>query len=507
MIAPGREKSARRLPDVFYNPVSIAGGAVALACFATIVFLTIVGLFQSKPPAYIGIISYVALPVPLLLSLATVFLGVWRERRLRRKGKSASRMVFTIDLNIPQQRSTVAYFSMSAILFFLFTAYGSYRAFEWTESVQFCGQTCHTVMEPEYTSYQYSPHARVRCVDCHVGGGAGWYVRSKLSGAYQVYAVLANNFPRPIPVPITNLRPAQETCEQCHWPAFFAGEKEELKTYFKSEEGNGRWTVDLMMKTGGGAPGGHGPARGIHWHMNIADQITYVTTDSLDQTIPWLQARNRTTGAVTEYISSDADRPVEELKKLPVHTLDCIGCHNQPSHRYRPPVRIVDESMALGRISTDLPDVRSAAIQALVAPYSSTRAAMDSIPVLMESYYRQAYPAVAHEKGYLITAASAELREQYRRNFFPEMRVSWQAYPDNVGHLTSPGCFRCHDGKHRSADGRVISRKCNTCHTIMYQGPAIEPATLNAEGIPFRHPVDIGDTWKETDCSECHTGQ
>ncbi len=98
-------------------------------------------------------------------------------------------------------------------------------------------------MEPEHTAYQNSPHARVKCVDCHVGSGAGWYVRSKLSGAYQVYAVLANVYPRPIPTPIKNLRPARETCEQCHWPSHFSGQKEVINTYFKSDEQNTRWTI------------------------------------------------------------------------------------------------------------------------------------------------------------------------------------------------------------------------------------------------------------------------
>jgi hypothetical protein len=497
----------RHLPNIFYNPVSLAGAALASVSFATIVFLTVVGQLQTKPPAYIGIISYVALPVPLIIGVLAVPLGIWRERRRLRKGKPASRMVFTFDLNVPEQRTAVTYVSTFSVIFFLFTAYGSYQAFEYTESVQFCGQTCHTVMQPEYTSYQHSPHARVKCVDCHVGGGASWYVRSKLSGAYQVYAVIVDNYPRPIPVPIKNLRPAQATCEECHWPPFFAGEKEELRTYFKSNEQNTRWTIDLLMKIGGGGPGLHGPARGIHWHMNIADQITYVATDSTEQVIPWVRARARGTGAITEYLSSDATESVEELKKLPSHLLDCIGCHNQPSHSYLPPTEIVDQSLALGHISTELPNIRTAAIQALVAPYASTKAAMDSIPRLLQRYYAENYPVFAEQRRDLIVAASEELKVQYSRNFFPAMKVNWLAYPNNIGHLMNMGCFRCHDGKHRSADGKVISRDCNSCHVILYQGTAVEPTTLNASGEKFQHPEDIGGAWMEMNCSDCHTGQ
>ncbi|MGA9408508.1 MAG: NapC/NirT family cytochrome c [Bacteroidota bacterium] len=497
----------RHLPNIFYNPISLAGAAVASVSFATIVFLTIVDHLQSKHPAYFGIIAYVVLPVPLFLGLIIIVVGIVRERRRLRKGMPASRMVFTLNLNVPEQRTAVAYFSLIFVLFLLFTSYGSYQAFQWTESVQFCGKTCHTVMAPEFTSFQYSPHARVKCVDCHVGGGADWYVRSKLSGAYQVYAVLANNYPRPIPIPIKNLRPAQETCEQCHWPAFFSGEKEELKTYFKSDEKNTRWTIDLLMKVGGGGAGQLVPTRGIHYHMNIAEDLTCVSTDKQEQVIPWVRARNKFTGKVTEYVSTDNPPSSDDLKKLPLHKLDCIGCHNQPSHSYRPPVRIVDESMALGKISTELPNVRTASIQALVVPYATTAAAMDSISIVLENYYKGNYAADVEQKKGLIVAASEELKAQYSRNFFPEMKVNWQAYPDNIGHMTSMGCFRCHDGKHESNDGRVIPKDCNTFHTILYQGTAPTTTTLNAAGLAFQHPEDVGDAWKENNCTDCHTGE
>ena len=408
----------RHLPNIFYNPISLAGAAIATVSFATIVFLTIVDQLQSKQPAYFGIIAYVVLPVPLFLGLLIIVVGIVRERRRLRKGMPASRMVFTLNLNVPEQRTAVTYFSIIFVLFLLFTSYGSYQAFQWTESVQFCGKTCHTVMAPEFTSFQYSPHARVKCVDCHVGGGAGWYVRSKLSGAYQVYAVLANNYPRPIPIPIKNLRPAQETCEQCHWPAFFSGEKEELKTYFKSDEKNTRWTIDLLMKVGGGGAGQLEPSRGIHYHMNIAEDLTYVSTDNQEQDIPWVRARNKNTGKVTEYVSTETSPLGDDLKKLPLHKLDCIGCHNQPSHSYRPPVRIVDESIALGKISTELPNVRAASIQALVVQYATTSGAMDSIPIVFENYYRNNYSVVADQKSNLIAAASEELKTQYQPKLF-----------------------------------------------------------------------------------------
>ena len=495
----------RRLPDLFYNPLSIAGGALAAVCLLTIVFLAFVELLQDTAPAYIGIISYVFLPLPVLLGLLLVVIGVWRERNRRRRGEPASRLLFTVDLNHPRQRTALTLFSAVGFVVLLFTAYGSYRVFEWTESVAFCGTICHTVMEPEYTAYQGSPHARVECVDCHVGSGAGWYVRSKLSGAYQIYAVLTNIYPRPIPTPITNLRPAQETCEQCHWPSHFAGEKKVINTYFKSDEQNTRWTLGLMMKIGGGNEG-RGPAGGIHWHMNIANDIQYASADSQRQEIPVVRLRNKVTGETTEYVAEGSSPEAVTTGAASWHRMDCIDCHNRPSHIYRPPMRIVDQSMALGRISPSLPAIREKAITALTQDYASTAGAMDTIALSVRGYYASVFPQVASSQSADIDAAVSELQAQYRKNFFPVMKVRWDAYPNNIGHMTDRGCFRCHDGKHSSTDGRTITKDCNSCHTILYQGTDPAPETVSIAGLPFEHPEDIGDAWQSSDCVECHSG-
>jgi nitrate/TMAO reductase-like tetraheme cytochrome c subunit len=496
----------RRFPAYFYNSISGAGALIAAVSFLAIVFLTLVDTFQSSAPAYIGVISYIVLPLPLIAGLLLVSIGAWRERRWIKKGHSAHVLRFNLDFSDEKQRRALSIFLSVTIFFLLFSAYGSYRVFEWTESVEFCGTTCHTVMEPEHTAYMSSPHARVKCVECHVGSGAGWYARSKLSGAYQVYAVLANVYPRPIPTPVHNLRPAQETCEQCHWPSHFSGEKKVVNTYFRSDEKNTRWTVALLMKIGGGYSY-RGPESGIHWHMNIANEILYAAVDTQRQVIPWVRSRNLNTGTVEEFRSTEVELSQSALDTLQKNRLDCIDCHNRPSHVYRPPVRLIDQSLAYGRISTELPNVRTAAIQALVAPYSSSAAAQDSIPKIIAGFYQEKYPEVAARSKELIDGASREVWDQYRRNFFPTMGVSWKAYPNNIGHMTDIGCFRCHDGKHVSPSGKVISKDCNSCHTILYQGTDPVPTTLNAAGLPFQHPEEVGDAWKEINCKECHTGQ
>ena len=496
----------RRLPGIFYNPLSVGGAALASVSLLTIVFLTLVEVLQAHSPAYIGIVSYVILPVPLVIGLLLIPLGALRERRRLRRGQPASKLSFTVDLAVPHQRNVLTAFSSITAILLLFTAYGSYRTFEWTESVEFCGTTCHSVMEPEHTAYQNSPHARVKCVDCHVGPGAGWYVRSKLSGAYQVYAVLANVYPRPIPTPIKNLRPAQETCEQCHWPSHFAAEKKYVNTYFKSDSANTRWTVALLMKIGGGNED-RGPAGGIHWHMNIANEVTYVATDDQRQTIPVVRIKSRSTGVTTEFVAGDALEGADTLRARPWASMDCIDCHNRPSHIYRPPARIVDQSLARSRVSTALPHIREKAMEVLKLDYTTREAATDSIAGLLREFYEQEYPQLLESQPALLPAAIQELQAQYSRNFFPRMKVRWSVYPNNIGHMTDLGCFRCHDGNHRSADGRVISKDCNSCHTLLYQGTAPVPQTLSVAGLPFEHPEDVGDAWNEAPCVECHSGQ
>jgi len=497
---------AKRLPDSLYNPVSAVGGSLAFASFVTILFLTFLDVLQTTSPAYIGIIAYVVLPLPLLIGILLFIIGIRRERKRIRRGLPASKLVFTVDFNSTRHRRAAAVLGTAAVLFFVFTAYGSYRVFEWTESVEFCGEMCHSVMEPEYTAYQHSPHARVACVECHVGSGAGWYVQSKLSGAYQVYSVLAKAYSQPIPTPISNLRPARETCEECHWPAAFIGEKKVSNRYFRSDEQNSPWNVALLMKIGGGG-GERTAATGIHWHTSASHQVFFRASDSLSQVIPWVRVVDKETGEAREYVSTESEVPQAGVHADALHLMDCIDCHNRPSHIYRPPVRIVDHSIAQGHISRDLPGIRGAAIQTLVAEYTSTAAAMDSIPLVLGAFYRETYPEIAESRKDLIAAAGEELKAQFRQNIFPYMKVNWKAYPNNIGHMTAAGCFRCHDGKHVTADGKVLTKDCNDCHTILYQGPEAQPGVYTTGGAEFQHPEDIGDAWKETNCHDCHTGQ
>jgi hypothetical protein len=495
----------RIFPGSFYNPITLAGSGLAGVSFGLILFLILLESLSRNPKPYMGIIAFVILPAFLLIGLAIAAFGIIREGRRTRAGRPHGMHLPLIDLNNLRHRTAFTSISIGTILLLLFSAFGSFKAYEYTDSDEFCGTTCHTVMDPEYTAYQYSPHARVGCVKCHIGSGADWYVRSKVSGAYQIYATVFNKYPKPIPAPIENLRPAQETCEQCHWPKQFFSEQLLSSSYYVSDEKNTRWKLDLLIKIGGGNIEA-GPTSGIHWHMNIANELLYVPADSGRQVIPWVRSKSAD-GKMTVYRSTETMISDDSLATMPRRRMDCIDCHNRPTHIYHPPARSVNHVMSLGWIDPHLPNVKSIAVQSLENCYSSRQAGLDSIKLIVDEFYRAQYPGVATNSKPAIDRAIAEIQKIYSRNYFPEMGVSWKKFNDNIGHLYYPGCFRCHDGKHVSEDGKVLSRECNTCHVILAQQFEQDTLRVSIAGVDYRHPVDIGDAWKDTNCSDCHNPQ
>lgn len=492
-------------PALLQNWLSVLGLIIAGSSFFAVVCLLAIDTLAHFPNPYMGILTYFIAPAVLAVGLVLVVAGVMMERRRLAQQRAGVRGLFPIiDLNSRRHLKLLGAMGGVAGVFLLVTAVGSYRSYHFTESTQFCGQACHTVMKPEFTAYQKSPHARVSCTECHIGPGADWYVRSKLSGAYQVYATLLDKFPRPIPTPIKNLRPAQETCEQCHWPKKFFGAVERENHHFLSDETNTEWTVRLLMKIGGGDPT-EGPVGGIHWHMNIGHKIEYIHTDEARQVIPWMRV-TAADGGVTVYESKEKPLTPEQVAAAEPRRMDCMDCHNRPSHIYRSPDRSVDMALYTGRIDRRIPFIKKQAVAALAAEYQSADEALRRIPTVLKAYYEKNHTEFLKDNRNLLDDAIAELRQIYQDNFFPEMKVNWRTYPDDIGHTIFTGCFRCHDGQHVSAEGRVVSKDCKTCHTIIAQGYGDELANISANGLEFQHPVDIGDMWKEMNCAECHTG-
>ena len=494
-----------KLPPSVRNWVSLAGATVALIALFMIVFLFAVTTLLGKQAAYLGLVVYILLPAILFVGLLAIPIGMLLEiRREHKAGEVPPPGWPRIDFNIPHQRNAAIIFVVGSVIFLFLTAVGSYQAFQFTESVQFCGTLCHTVMKPEYTAHKHSPHARVACVECHVGPGVDWYVRSKLSGLYQVYAVATDVYPRPIPTPIENLRPARAVCEQCHWPQKFYAYQYLVRTHFLQDEHNTRWDIGLALKVGPAAQGG-GYRTGIHWHVNPHVKIEYIASDEKREKLPWVRYTNLDTGKVKVF--QDADHPLSaaEIAKATPRVMDCLDCHNRPSHDYLSPNNFLNLAMAAGELPTDLPEVKETAVALCSKEYKTSGEAAKAIATGLRDLYRKKYPRVWQNRQAEVEKAVKAVQAAFARNIFPEIRVRWSAYPDHIGHLESQGCFRCHNGRHHTKAGETIPRKCDLCHNIVSEGRpgTMEYAPVNSS-LEFKHPVDIGQAWKEMACSECH---
>ena len=481
------EKSSRG-PSVLQNWMSLIGLVVVIGSLFSFFLLCILDAVAQFSNPYLSILTWMVAPAFLVSGLFLTLVGALRERR-RRKGSASLVAAMQIDLSRPRDRRILVGFVIGSLLFIMLSAIGSYNTFEFTESVQFCGQTCHTVMKPELTTHDHGPHARVACVACHVGPGVNWFVRSKLSGSYQVYATAFDKYPRPIPTPIKNLRPARETCEQCHWPRKFSGNLDRTYNYFQSDASNSPYSIRLSIKIGGADPT-RGPVGGIHWHMVVGNNVEYIATDEARQKIPWVRITDPQ-GVVTVY---RVPKFTNDISQFEIRKMDCMDCHNRPSHRFVPPDQAVNLATELGQIDRTIPWIKTNAVSVLTRKYDTDNQARDGIATALAERYpndpriRDVIPVV---------------QQIYRDNFFPEMKANWSIYPDNIGHMIWPGCFRCHDGNHKTDEGKTIkANDCNACHTILAQGSGAELQQLTPGGQPFKHAG--GDY--DLSCADCHTG-
>jgi hypothetical protein len=494
----------RKIPRIFYNKLTLFGATIAALGLFIFLFLFAVESLSGEGEPYSGLVLFILVPSILVFGIFLIIVGALIQWALRKKHVGELSDLLVINLANPRHRKNTILFLSGVIVFFFLSAFGSYQAYHYTDSTAFCGQLCHSVMKPEFITYQNSPHARVKCVECHVGTGANWYVKSKMSGLYQVYAILTEKYPTPIPTPIQNLRPARETCEECHWPEQFYGAQQRFISHYLPDEQNTEWNIDILIRTGGGSPK-FGHSSGIHWHMNTLFEISYIATDEQRQNIPWIKSKDVVTEEVTIFMADDAP-PDEEFMQYEVRTMDCMDCHNRPTHIYLSPSELVNLTLAVGEVDHNLPYIKKVAVEALAEDYGSTVEAYEGIATSISVFYRTEYPEVFKNKNNSIRESIKWLQEAYTRNFFPEMHARWDYYPDNLGHLNFPGCSRCHDDKHRSPDGRVISRDCDSCHLILAQGTGKEEKAFDIGGMEFIHPEDIGEAWREMMCAECHEG-
>ena len=439
------------------NIVSLTGVAAVTIAGVSWLFLLPVTLRGENVHPYVGILIYLFLPAVFILGLLLIPLGVYINRRRQKKLGVYPHDFPPLDFQSREFRRLIIFITVTTVLNILITGQLSYGAVRHMDSVSFCGQTCHTVMKPEYTAHQGWPHARVECVQCHIGSGASWFVRSKFSGVGQVIGVTFRTYPRPIPVPVHNLRPARETCETCHWPQKFSGDRvKDIPNYANDEQNTLTHTV-LLLHIGGGPYGA-----GIHGrHLGEGVRIRYYASDAKRQTIPWVEYTSG--GKTTVYAASDGKTPDDSQLRV----MDCSDCHNRPAHTFELPERAINRLMASGEISPSLPFSKKEGIEILKQNYSSSQDAATRIPAAFEGYYQKNYPAVYAQQQNEVHRGAQAVLSAYQRNVFPEMKVAWGTYLNNIGHTDSDGCFRCHDGSHSSPDKQSIANDCDACHNLL----------------------------------------
>ncbi len=489
---PDASAPPRSLKRQFRNWISWTGLLLSASALFSFLLLFAIDQFAGHRNPYVGILAYLVVPGFFLLGIILTLVGVLFQRRSeRREARGARALVINIDLSRPRDRKILGVFVAGAVALLFVTALGSYQTYQYTESVQFCGKSCHVPMEPEFVTSQHTAHARVECVACHVGPGAAAYFKTKINGVKQLYHTVANDFDRPIRVTAANPRPAQAICEQCHWPSKYVGNVERTYQHFLSDEKNTPFAVRLLLNVGGGDPA-NGPEGGIHWHMNIANKIEYIATDDQLLNIAWVRLTNPR-GEVTEYRTPEfKDDPANHR----IRRMDCMDCHSRPAHKIRTPNDAVDLALMTSQLDSSIPWIKAKVVAALVQPYNTQAEAEHGIAKSL----REAYPNPA-QAGPIIS----EAQKIYRANFFPEVKADWRTHPDFVGHKNWNGCFRCHDGKHVAADGKtsIKASDCRSCHLILAQGSGEAFTQINAKGHDFIH---IDSEYSEFSCSECHNG-
>lgn len=442
------------------HPLSLAGTTLTTASATLILIIAGMQLVGMEGSPYVGILAYLVLPAFFILGLVLIPIGV-RRADLARKAKTGRPRMPVIDFNrISTQRTMILVLTLTVVNVTIL-AVATYKGVEVMDSTEFCGTACHSVMSPEYTAYVGSPHAKVACVECHIGSGAGWYAKSKLSGAWQVVSTTFDLYPRPIPTPIENLRPARETCEQCHWPTKFHGDKLDVRTRFQPDAENTETKTVLLLRVGG-VDGEE--AHGIHWHIDPRISIRY-RSDPTRETIYEVELTDES-GNVTVFEPPEP-APEGEGEALTWRVMDCVDCHNRPTHIYGQPPTEIDAALAEGRLDRSLPYLKREGVRALRASYDSHEAAREGIREQLVAFYRDQQPDTWAASQDAVLGAADVLGDIWSRNVFPSMNVTWGTYPTHIGHEVSDGCFRCHDEEHTAAGGEVISQDCSTCHSLL----------------------------------------
>jgi NapC/NirT cytochrome c family, N-terminal region len=441
--------------------------------------------------AYMGLISYVGFPFIFLVGLFLIPIGWLVYSRSKKKSiKQLFREKFNEDDLKGSEFGTKLFRTITifTIINVIIIGAASGRMLHYMDSAHFCGTACHSVMNPEWTTYQQSPHARVQCVECHVGEGVGALIDAKINGMWQMVSASFNLYERPIPTPVSNLRPARETCEKCHWPEKFLGNRVVNKVHYGFDEASTPKYTTLMMKVGSG---GHGvEASGSHWHVDETNEVRYASIDDEREEMIWVEVVQED-GSYKRYSNSKISEDHSGEKN--VRSMDCVDCHNRATHIYEEPDIAIDERMRIGLVSNELPFVKNTIHSAITSSYPSRKVGAIAIDQYIRNFYHRKYPEISLTNSTEIDKAVSVAVSIYERNIHPGMNISWGSYPSHLGHRDSEGCFRCHNPNMQDEEGLSISMDCTLCHSIL----AID------EDEPFKY-IKVVDSDSLDSQSEMH---
>lgn len=467
-VKDSKEKDPRSpwshmLRGMWRTPLGLLGVGITTISVTLMVIGAIVDVLGLIDNPYVGILIYMVLPGGMMFGLVLIPLAAWyRRRQWHKYGVEKGHLLINLS-NHMHRMGLLAFLVVSVVNVAILVLIG-YEGYHFTDSPYFCGMVCHQVMEPEYTAYQRSPHSKVSCVECHIGSGAQWFVRAKISGLRQVVAVATDSYSRPIPAPVHELRPARDVCESCHWPEKFYGKKVKTFTSFTNDDQINPERTEIALHIGGRNPETD-VAEGIHWHVSKDVQVSYLAADDTRTKIAKVKV-TRPDGSMDEFVKADLlDEANAENQEWRV--MDCIDCHNRPTHIYDLPEERVDFGLLSKKINPLIPGIREDCLTVLTKEYSTREQAQEQIVrdliVLQKS--RDAKRAAINADD--LEKAGAFLIETYMGNVWPEAKVLWGTYKKHLGHQFADdgyGCWRCHDDEHENSKGETITQDCATCH-------------------------------------------
>ncbi len=458
-----KEQYRRFIEGIAINKIGKAGVVLTTSSFFTFIFLEVLRLTGMLNNAYIGLITYLSLPTLFVIGLILIPIGWYRYKKQLNidlenlvKTRFGDQEIRRSKLGAPIVRTIV----ILTLINIFFLTMASMRGLSFMEEPEFCGTACHSVMNPEWTAYQDSPHSRVKCVDCHVGEGADALISSKLNGAWQMVSLALDLYERPIPTPVKQLRSSKETCEKCHSPNKFYGTKFKSFVHYKNDSASTPYYNTLIMKIDSGNYSGEG---GIHWHTSEKHVIKYASVNDKRREILWVEIENKD-GSTKKFVNKKLN---QDFSTENVRIMDCVDCHNRAAHIYDDPASAIDDKIKKGLIDSSIPFIKKVSYSALTATFSEINQAESVIENTVKKFYKKNYPQVLLSKSVEIDKAVSELQKLYRRNIHFRMNVNWNSYPNFLGHRDNGGCFRCHNEDMVSEDGKKIKKDCTLCHSIL----------------------------------------